>query len=222
MLGETKVMNWIKGVFGAAVALASAQAAAQDNRDARPRRAEVAVGVLAHGIRKPFRSAPPPGFDLYEGEEERGTADLQLAVRSAPLPFALGPRLTAKLQLNTDGRTNFASLGAVWRQHILGGRVYGQVGIGLTLHDGYRYTPDPFAPGLSFREAERRYAIYSSRTAFGSRVLFNPNLALGVKLNDRFAIEAAFEHFSHRELFSDQNPGLNSVGIRLVHALGGQ
>ena len=66
-------MDWIKGVFGAAVALASAQAAAQDNEEARSPRAEAAIGLLAHGMRKPFRSAPPPGFDLYEGEEERGT-----------------------------------------------------------------------------------------------------------------------------------------------------
>ena len=215
-------MEWIKGAFGAAVALASAQATAQDKQDARSTRAEAAIGVLAHGIRKPFRSAPPPGFDLYEGEEEGGTAGLQLAIRSAPLSVALKPRLTAKLQINTDGRTNFASLGAEWRQHVLGGRIYGQAGIGLTLHDGYRFTSDPFAPGLSAREAERRYDIYIGRTAFGSSVLFNPNLSLGARLNDRLAIEVAFEHFSHKQLFSDQNPGINNIGIRLVHAVGGK
>ena len=215
-------MDWIKGVLGAAVAFASTQAAAQDNRDARSPRAEAAIGLLAHGMRKPFRSAPPPGFDLYEGEEERGTADLQLVFRSAPLAGALKPRLTAKLQINTDGRTNFASVGAEWRQHILDGRIYGQAGIGLAVHDGYRYTPDPFVPGLAMREAERRYDIYMTRTAFGSRVLFNPNLSVGVRLNDRWALEAMFEHFSHRQLFSNQNPGLNNIGIRLVHGLGGK
>ena len=215
-------MDWIKGVFGAAVAFASTQAAAQDNHDVQYPRAEAAIGLLAHGVRKPFRSAPPPGFDLYEGEEERGTGDLQLVFRSAPLAVALKPRLTVKVQLNTDGRTNFASVGAEWRQHILEGRIYGQAGIGLTVHYGYRYTPDPFVPGLAMREAERRYDIYMTRTAFGSRVLFNPNLSVGVKLNDRWALEAAFEHFSHRQLFSNQNPGLNNIGIRLVHALGGK
>jgi len=215
-------MDWIKGVFGAAVALASAQAAAQDNQEARSPRAEAAIGLLAHGMRKPFRSAPPPGFDLYEGEEERGTADLQFVLRSAPLAGALKPRLTVKVQVNTEGRTNLASVGAEWRQHILQGRVYGQAGIGLTIHDGYRFTPDPFVPGLAMREAERRYDIYMTRTAFGSRVLFNPNLSVGVRLNDRWALEAMFEHFSHRQLFSNQNPGLNNIGIRLVHGLGGK
>lgn len=213
-------MGKIKSVLGAGVALVSIPAAAQEEHRAPVAQAEIAVGILAHGIRKPFRAAPPPGFDLYEGEEERGTADVQIIYRSAPIATALKPRLTARLQLNTEGRTSFASVGAEWRQHILRGRVYGQTGIGLTIHDGYRYTPDPFAPGLSMAEVLRRGDIYSRRTAFGSRVLFNPNLSLGVRLNDRWAIEAAFEHFSHRGIFSKQNPGINNLGIRLVRELG--
>lgn len=181
---------------------------------------ELAVGLFDHGVRKPFRSAPPPGFDLYEGEEERGTVDIQLMYRSAPLGFALKPRLTARLQVNTAGATNFASLGAEWRQHVLKGRVYGQIGIGLTLHDGYRLTPDPRAPGLTQSELVRRIEIDSTRTSFGSRVLFNPNLSIGVRLNARVAVEAALEHFSHASLFSAQNPGINNLGLRLVVALG--
>lgn len=219
MAGRT--MNRTKGVFGATVALLSYPAAAQEKREpTRSARAEIAVGALAHGVRKPFRAAPPPGFDLYEGEEERGTTDVQIVYRGAPLAKALKPRLTARLQLNTAGRTNFASIGAEWRQHILRDRVYAQTGIGLTIHDGYRFTPDPFAPNLSTREIVRRLDIYSRRTAFGSRVLFNPNLSLGVRVNDRWAIEAAFEHFSHRQIFSRQNPGINHLGIRLVRTLG--
>lgn len=216
-------MDKVKGVFGAAVALVSFPAVAQEGaRAAGPAGPEIAFGVLAHGVRKPFRAAPPAGFDLYEGEEERGTADVQIIYRSSPFTKVLRPRLTARLQLNTAGRTNFASVGAEWRQHILRNRVYGQAGIGLTLHDGYRHTPDPFVPGLSSAEALRRYDLYSRRTAFGSRLLFNPNLSLGVRLNDRWAIEAALEHFSHRRLFSRQNPGINNLGIRLVRALGGR
>ena len=216
-------MDWIKGVFGATVAFASTQASAQDNQNLQSPRAEAAIGLLAHGMRKPFRSTPRQASISMKGrEEERGTVDFQLVFRSAPLAGALKPRLTAKVQVNTDGRTNFASIRTEWRQHILEGRIYGQAGIGLTIHDGYRYTPDPFVPGLAMREAERRYDIYMTRTALDSRVLFNPNLSVGVKLNDRWALEAVFEHFSHRQLFSNQNPGLNNIGIRLVHGLGGK
>lgn len=214
-------MSGVKGAFGATIALVSFPAEGQERPDTtRLARPEIAAGILAHGIRRPFRSAPPPGFDLNEGEEERGTADIQIVYRSAPLTKALKPRLTARLQLNTAGRTNFASIGAEWRQHVLRGRVYGQAGIGLTIHDGYRYTPDPFSPGLSMQEAARRYDIYLHRTAFGSRILFNPNLSLGARVNDRLAIEIAYEHFSHRGIFSGQNPGSDNVGIRLVHTLG--
>jgi len=207
-------MYRVKCVLAAAVALAAFPTAAQV---AGP---EIAVGILDHAIRKPFRDAPPPGFDLYQGEEERGTADIQLVYRSAPLTKALKPRMTARLQVNTDGRTSFASVGAEWRQHVLNGRVYGQVGIGLTIHDGYRFTPDPFVAGLSAAEVARRFDLFANRTSFGSRVLFNPNLSIGVRLNERWAVEAALEHFSHAQIFSKQNPGINSVGIRLVHTLG--
>ncbi len=217
------------GVFGATLVLVSTTAQAQDVVDqpvprARP---EVALGILAHGANfHPLGSklifdlpALPPG-QIYEGMEENGTVDVQLVYRTAPLRFLLKPRLTGKLQINTDGRTNFASVGAEWRQHILRRRVYGQVGIGVTVIDGYRFTPDPFAPGISQSEALRRYDIYRRHTSFGSQVLFNPNASIGVRLNQRWAIEATWEHFSHRQLFSNQNPGLDSVGLRLVRTLG--
>jgi lipid A 3-O-deacylase len=219
------------GVLGAAMALACATPAmAQESDAAPPSRwagAEVAVGVLAHGANfHPIGSrlifpSPPPGT-IFEGQEEDGTVDVQLVLRSVPLPlrWALKPRLTAKLQINTDGRTDFASLGAEWRQHILGGRVYGQVGIGVTLQDGYRFDPDPFVPGLAPDETRRRYAIYSRRIGFGSHVLFNPNASIGVRLDRRWAAEATWEHFSHRQVFSEQNPGIDNVGVRLVRTLG--
>lgn len=206
-------MSMIRGAAAAAMLLAAGPGVAQDG-------AEVAVGVLDHGIRKPFRGDLPPGFDLYQGEEEGGTADVQIVYRSAPLSKALKPRLTAKLQVNTDNRTSFASVGAEWRQHVLNGRVYGQIGIGLALHDGYRFTPDPFVGGLSPAETQRRVDLYLNRTSFGSRVLFNPNLSVGVRLGERWAVEVAYEHFSHAQLFSRQNPGIDNLGIRVVHRFG--
>lgn len=206
-------MVLFKGVAAAAMLLAAGPAAAQ----AGP---ELAVGVFDHGVRKLFRGDLPGGFDLYQGEEEGGTADVQIVYRSAPLSGALKPRLTAKLQINTDDRTSFASVGAEWRQHVLNGRVYGQIGIGLTIHDGYRFTPDPFVGGLSPAELRRRADLYVNRTSFGSRVLFNPNLSVGVRLGERWAVEAAYEHFSHAQLFSKQNPGIDNLGLRLVYSFG--
>lgn len=208
-----------KACYSAALALAMAAPASADDLSVN-NHAEIAVGILEHGVRKPFRGPPPPGFDLYESEEEQGSVDIQLVYRSRPLSVALKPRFTARLQVNTVGDTSFASAGAEWRQHVLRGRVYGQVGIGLALHDGYRFTPDPLEPGLPPQEVLRRFDLQATRTSFGSRVLFNPNLSVGVRLTDRVAAEAAFEHFSHAGIFGEQNPGINNLGVRIVVALG--
>lgn len=218
-------MQWTALV--AALMLASNPAAAQVRDGGEPERAgaELAVGVLRHGANfHPLGSAlsfdlpPLPPGQVYGGMEEDGTADVQVLYRTAPLHFALKPRLTAKLQISLDKRTSFASIGAEWRQHILRGRVYGQVGIGLSVHDGYRFTPDPFAPGLPINEARRRFSIYQTRTSFGSRVLFNPNASIGVRLDRKWAAELVWEHQSHAQLFSDQNPGIDHIGLRLVRS----
>ncbi|WP_297513043.1 acyloxyacyl hydrolase [uncultured Caulobacter sp.] len=214
------MIGWKTSVLCVSLALASTAARAQDG-------AEVGVGVLRHGANfHPLGSrlvfdlpALPPG-QIYEGQEENGTVDVELVYRGAPLRILLKPRLTGKLQINTDGRTSFASVGAEWRQSLLGGRVYAQGGVGLTVIDGYRFTPDPFQPGLDRGEATRRYDIYRRRTSFGSKVLFNPNAALGVRLSPRWSAELAWEHYSHRRVFSEQNPGIDNVGLRLVRVLG--
>ena len=104
------------------------QSHAQTKIEADPK-FEIVLGVFDHGTRKPFRGPPLNIATIYEGEEERGTVDMQLAWRSRPLTVALKPRLTAKLQINTGGRTSLASAGAEWRQNLMGDRLYGQVGI---------------------------------------------------------------------------------------------
>jgi lipid A 3-O-deacylase len=207
--------------------LAAAQSREAEREPAKPAGPEIALGVLEHGANfhplggRLFFPRYPAGV-IVEGAEEDGTVDIQLVARTAPVPIGwlLRPRLAGKLQVSTAGRTSFASLGAEWRQHVLGGRVYGQIGIGVSVIDGYRVTPDPFASGLAMEEALRRYDIYRRRTSFGSRVLFNPNASIGVRLDPRWAVELVWEHFSHRQVFSDVNPGLDSVGIRLVRRLG--
>lgn len=200
-------------------ALAAAMPASAQQAMPLPAGPEIGVAVLGHGVRKFFRDAPPPGA-IYASEEERGTVDVQLVYRLPPMARVLDARPNARLQINTGGRTSFAAIGAEWRQHVLGNRVYGQIGIGLAVHDGYRTTPDPFEPGLAPDEARRRYRLYERRTGFGSRVLFNPNASIGFRLTDRWAAELAWEHFSHKNLFSKVNPGIDNVGFRLVRMLG--
>ncbi|RYD95379.1 MAG: acyloxyacyl hydrolase, partial [Sphingomonadales bacterium] len=39
----------------------------------------------------------------------------------------------------------------------------------------------------------------------------------GWRVSDRFAIEASWIHLSHATIFSRQNRGMDSVGLRLVY-----
>ena len=50
----------------------------------------------------------------------------------------------------------------------------------------------------------------------GSRVLFEPELALGWRASERLAVEARWMHISHAQLFDGkQNPGFDMMGLRL-------
>ncbi|MFD1788992.1 acyloxyacyl hydrolase [Sphingomonas floccifaciens] len=181
--------------------------------------AEIGVGVLAHGAQVPIKPKAPPG-QFYGRTLEGGTTDIQLIYRSRPLPFALKPRLTAKAEVNLSGLTSFAAVGAEWRQHVLKNRVYGQIGIGLAIHDGYTAIPDPFdfTPGSA--DFMRRYDLYSSRTDFGSRIVFNPNLSVGIRIDRAWAVEATWEHLSHGRMFGPTNDGIDNLGVRLIRTLG--
>ena len=214
------MIGW-QGALCAAMALASDSAAAREGTPAT----EIGVGIFRHGANfhplgeQLVFDRPPPGVFLADSGED-GTVDVQVLYRGAPLKILLKPRLTAKLQASTAGRTSFASIGAEWRQHVAGNRVYGQIGIGVTIHDGYRFLPDPFEAGISNGEAWRRFDIFTTRVGFGSRVLFNPNASIGVRINRRWAAELSWEHFSHRQIFNEVNPGIDAVGFRLIRTIG--
>lgn len=178
---------------------------------------EIAVGVLAHGV----NLTKTASSRIPEGTEERGTTDIELMIRGRPERLLLGGRPSLKAEVNLDGRTSFFSAGSEWRQSFLRGRFYVQGGLGLTYQTGYSFLADPFEPGISQAEFQRRYPTYISRTEFGSKLLFNPNVSLGVKVGRSFALEVALEHYSQARLFSRQNPGINNIGLRLVKLLGG-
>lgn len=151
---------------------------------------EVFGGVYAHDVNWVTRSGI-----------EHGT-DFELGVRGArlhALDFIGAPRPQAFVSVNSAGDTHFAAAGLGWQ---IGGRVYLRPGIGVAIHTG----PSDFDP------ANRR--IY-----FGSRILFEPELGLGVKLTRRASLEASWVHLSHAQIFSGQNPGLDTVGLRFSYGL---
>jgi lipid A 3-O-deacylase len=83
-----------------------------------------------------------------------------------------------------------------------GDQVYVRPGIGLAVHNG---------SAGNFNRTDR--------IAFGSRVLFEPELGIGARLSERVTAEASIVHMSHATLFGRQNPGIDNIGVRLNFGL---
>lgn len=150
---------------------------------------EAYLGASFHGVDTPFT--------LEAGE--RGQ-DLQLGFRTDPVG-ALAPIGKPSVylhgQASLDGQTSLIAAGLSWK---LGSKVYVRPGIGLALHNDRITESGP--DGL--------------RIDLGSRVLFEPEIALGLQLNKRVAAELSWVHVSHATLLSPQNPGMDFIGARVV------
>ena len=123
-----------------------------------------------------------------------GGVDVQLGWRggrigSTPLqPYAFAA-------VNSAGETNYGAVGISAR---FGDKLYVRPGLGIGVHTG------------SSGDFQR-----TDRIAFGSRILFEPELGVGVQLNDRVSMEASWVHLSHAQLLSPQNPGIDNIGFRI-------
>lgn len=153
---------------------------------------ELFGGVYAHAVDTPFT------FDTGEGG-----ADVQIGVRSDPIEAlrAIGkPSAHVFGSLNSEeGGTDFVAAGLSWK--VDAGPVYIRPGVGLALHN---------APDLRVDPATR------IRTDLGSRVLFEPEIAIGTDLSERVSVEASWVHISNARLFNrEQNPGIDMMGVRL-------
>ncbi len=151
---------------------------------------EIFVGVAAHEVDTPLSmQIDEEGVDFQLGY--RGKRIEALAAIGAPSPYIFA-------SVNSAGDTSLVAAGLSWK---IGNTFYLRPGIGLAIHDG---------PSL-------RFAPDGSQTQLGSRILFEPELAIGVQLSERIDLEASWVHVSHAQLFNDgQNPGLDIIGARLV------
>ncbi len=154
---------------------------------------ELFGGVYVHAVDTPF--------SLDTGEHG---ADIEAGYRFAPIEglHAIGkPAPYVIASVNTAGDTSFAGAGLSWK--IGKGPVYLRPGIGLVVNDAPSYRVDP-ATGY--------------RTDLGSRVLFEPEIAIGTRITPRLGIEASWVHVSHARLFNrEQNPGIDMMGLRLTY-----
>ena len=152
---------------------------------------EVFGGVLAHDVDTFLtKGGFEDGADLQIGW--RGERIEALRAIGAPSPYVFG-------SLHSEGDTHFAAAGLSWR---IGGRLFVRPGIGVAIHS---------------RDGD--LAVAGLRRDLGSRIVLEPEVAVGYQLSPRLAVEAAWVHLSHAQLFSRQNPGMDSIGVRLSYRL---
>lgn len=158
-----------------------------------------------------FAGAPAQASDLFGGIYvhdvktplnkaglERGV-DLLAGYRGGAIGHTpLRPYVFAAL--HSKGQTNYAAVGLSAK---FGDAIYVRPGFGLAIHTA----------------SAANHELDKDRIAFGSRVLFEPELNVGAKLNNRLSIEASWIHMSHAQLLSRQNPGIDNIGVRLNLAL---
>jgi lipid A 3-O-deacylase len=153
---------------------------------------ELFGGLYVHDVKLPT--------DL-SGKE--GGIDVMLGLRGGTIakPFGVALQPYVFGALNTAGETDYAAAGLSARFG-LGKGVYIRPGLGLAIHNG--------SASRFFRR---------DRIAFGSRLLFEPELGIGTRINDRLSMEASWVHMSHATIFSGENPGIDNLGVRLNLAL---
>ena len=150
---------------------------------------ELFGGLYAHAVNTPL--------SLDSGKESG--IDFELGFRGGPL--LRGLRLQPYLfgALNSNDGTGYAAVGLSRK---FGDRLFIRPGLGLAVHDG----------------SAARFEV-SNRIAFGSRILFEPELGIGARITRRMTLEASWVHMSHAQLFGGQNPGIDNIGGRLSVAL---
>ncbi len=148
---------------------------------------EVFGGLYVHGVDTPLTLSGSP----------EGGVDFQLGYRGGSIIRGTGLQPYAFGALNSQGDTSYAAAGLSWK---FGDRFYVRPGLGLAIHTG---------------SVANRDNPTNDRIEFGSRILFEPELGIGARINDRMSVEASWVHLSHATLFSGQNPGIDNIGVRL-------
>ena len=148
---------------------------------------EVFAGFYAHDVDTPLNlRGLGEGTDFQLGW--RGDRIRGLGAIGAPSPYAF-------VAVNTGSSEHYAAVGISWK---IGRQVYVRPGIGVAVHTA------PTSPNRP-----------EPVEGLGSRILFAPEIALGVQVSERVSVEASLVHLSHATLLDGHNPGMDNVGVRL-------
>jgi len=147
---------------------------------------EVFGGLYVHDVDTPL---------THSGVESG--VDAQLGYRWDPLMNGKGPQPYVFAAVNSAGETNYAAVGLSFK---IGDRLFLRPGLGIAVHTG---------SAANFDHPDHDHID------FGSRVLFEPEIGAGFRINDRATIEASWVHMSHAQILGEQNPGIDNFGARL-------
>ena len=147
---------------------------------------EVFGGLYVHDVDTPL---------THSGVESG--VDAQLGYRWDPLMSGKGPQPYVFAAVNSAGETNYAAVGLSFK---IGDRLFLRPGLGIAVHTG---------SAANFDHPDHDHID------FGSRVLFEPEIGAGFRINDRATIEASWVHMSHAQILGEQNPGIDNFGARL-------
>ena len=173
------------------------------------------VGLYAHDV-----TVVGDALGLGAAGREDGV-DLHMGYRTGrigALTVLGAPQAHAYVSLNSNRTSDFVAIGFDW-PIALGQHFYLRPGFGLGYTDGEAGLPPANVPGLTVAELARRTHLYYTRIDFGSHLLFNPEVALGYKFNDKVATELSYTHLSNGQIFHHgKNQGLDDAGVRLVYS----
>lgn len=100
--------------------------------------------------------------------------------------------------VHSKGQTHFAAAGISAK---FGDEFFIRPGLGIAVHTGN---------AGNFQDPT------NDEVEFGSRVLFEPELGVGARINERMTLEASWVHLSQGQIFGKQNPGMDNLGVRLT------
>lgn len=162
---------------------------------------EFKFGVWDHDVH--FLGGKEHGADInLEGLFRSPVTDDMIANAPWWLRWALQPRPTGGIAINTAGDTDQYYIGATWAWFLARNLINPDDGIEL----GYF-----FGPG--FNDGEIRSST-DDRKSLGSHVLFREALDLGYQINQTWEVSAFIDHISNGGL-AKENQSINDVGIRL-------
>ena len=172
------------------------------------RAADIWAGAYAHGV--------------GTKQSQEGGADLMIGFETDRIPalkYLFSPAIHGMLSFNTRVPTDFIAIGFDWPIAILHSpHWYIRPGIGFAGTTGQADIGNSNDPTVSAMERARRARLTATRIDFGSRDLFEPELAIGYKVNADWKVEASYIHLSNGQiLHQGKNQGMDDVGLRLMY-----